>query len=70
MIQKEPVAQINRQIADFGLQQTKRHLYTPSSSSLKEMGVFPFEDDKSVYSCISKGPALSNYSNTHSVHTQ
>jgi len=53
MLQKEPVAQMNRQIADFGLKQPKRALYTPSQASLPEVGVFPFEDDKSIYSCTS-----------------
>ena len=39
----------------------------PSNSNLNEMGVFPFEDDRSEYSCMTG--ALSNYTNNHSVFT-
>ena len=39
----------------------------PSNSNLNEIGVFPFEDDRSEYSCMTG--ALSNYTNNHSVFT-
>lgn len=53
MLQKEPITQMNRQIADFGLKQPKRALYTPSHASLPDHIGYPFEEDKSVYSCTS-----------------
>lgn len=65
---------MNRQIVDFGIKQQSRTSQKPqrmtgvaSNSNLNEMGVFPFEDDRSEYSCMTG--ALSNYTNNHSVFT-
>lgn len=41
----------NRVIADFGLNQ-KRPFQVPQNSNLHDMGAYPFEDDRSEYSCV------------------
>jgi hypothetical protein len=65
---------MNRQLVDFGIKQqsktnskANRMTGVPSNTNLNDMGVFPFEDDRSEYSCMTG--ALSNYTNNHSVFT-
>ena len=61
---------MNRQMADFGLKQTKKPTHTnqqPGHTSARTL-YDNFADDRSEYSCLTAG-GISNYTNTHSVMT-